>query len=498
MQNEAIEPNAKDENQIDQQVFKPASWQIQFEKIKQDILSNILITVLAEPASGKTTFIKLLQSEIQPLIESKLFKARPSFTKNEFLAELFNAFNLKMDSESTFAKVVAHINEQKVPQLIIIDDAQHLPESMWQDIFVELKKQGDSGFFHLCLVSDFSCSHFLNKFEPELFKIFEPGNLTAAETKTYLCSVLPLSKKLEQFLTKKELEKFYNLTKGNIAAINAQMNYFFSSAAIKSEDKYKYLLRSSSFLAAAAVALVVSSYLWPDRFLPSSQKDEEFNSQVVAEIIQPLPSLISAIPEQEPVLLSRLIDIKQEFASKRSLLPSLYVGAITQQAQPSPKRVVDISIDDNDENLVLRDRVVVIPKNLNRLPSKTIEQKIALKTAVGKKSLLPKIKALPPKVFKTAGKIKPKKQAKIKNNSFTIQLMASPNQAKLKKFVATQKINKLVKIRLTKRDGIEWYVLTIGEYKQREQAKAYIQNLPASLSQFNPWVRPLAQLSALG
>lgn len=76
--------------------------------------------------------------------------------------------------------------------------------------------------------------------------------------------------------------------------------------------------------------------------------------------------------------------------------------------------------------------------------------------------------------------------------------MASPNQAKLKKFVATQKINKLVKIRLTKRDGIEWYVLTIGEYKQREQAKAYIQNLPASLSQFNPWVRPLAQLSALG
>jgi DamX protein len=503
MQNEAMGPVIQDG--IAQQVFKPGSWLDKIEYINHLVLvNNILIAILAEPASGKTTFVNLLQSDLDPRIKSQVLRATVSFSQRDFLAQLDAASHLAIDTEINLANLVADINERKEPLLIIIDDAQHLPESFLQEALFEIKNQGSKGCFHLCLVADFSLAATLNKLEGDFIHTLEPGNLTAIETKTYLRSVLPASKKLDKTMTEQGLAKFYDLTKGNIASINAEMTAYFSPASANSDDQYKYLLRGASFLAAAAIALVASSYIWPNRFLPSSEDfmDEYESTQTYAEISQPLPSLIPIIPEREPILVSQLTDINQELRSKRSLIPSWYVAALNQQAQPSPRRVVDIKIDDeNDDSLVVRDRVVVIPKMLTILPIEQVAKNVVPKIpALTKQRVLVvrKQKALAIKKQRPQAVAKQSVQAKVNNKPFTIQLMASLSQQNLKRFVESHKINETVKIRLTKRDGIDWYVLTIGEYNQKEHAKAVIKNLPAELARFNPWIRPVAQLKGLG
>lgn len=85
-----------------------------------------------------------------------------------------------------------------------------------------------------------------------------------------------------------------------------------------------------------------------------------------------------------------------------------------------------------------------------------------------------------------------------KKGQFTIQVLASRKRDDVMHFVNSHKMTANAKIRLTKRDGLDWYVLTIGEFGQVEQAQAAIKMLPTELAKFNPWIRPVGSLKAIG
>ena len=57
---------------------------------------------------------------------------------------------------------------------------------------------------------------------------------------------------------------------------------------------------------------------------------------------------------------------------------------------------------------------------------------------------------------------------------------------------------KNIKINLTKRNGNDWYVLTLGEFRKREQAQDAVKHLPVKLVQLNPWIRQIGQLKVIG
>ncbi len=476
MQNEPITSiNNYQANQQDQQIFKPGSWLSKIEYINQHIVfNNLIFAVLAAPASGKTTFINLLQAGLDAAIQSYVIKA--PYSASEFLDQLCLVANLSKDTNFNLSSIVAYFNEKKIHTLIIIDDAQHLPESFLDEVELELKNQ-EQTFLHLCLVADFSLSETLNKLDKGLIQYLELGNLTLIETKTYLRTILPKSKKLEKALREKNLGQLYESTKGNIACINEQVPGYVSRYTKQADEQRNYLFRGLSYSTLAALALVASSYLWQNRFLPSSEdfEDNYETSQVFAEALQPLPSLVPDIPLEEMVLISQLVDIKQELVSQGSLIPSYYLAAISQQTQPTPRRIVNVQLDDEtDDSLVVRDRVVVIPKTLNVRPVKIVPSQTIV-AATSKKST-----------------------AKAKIQPYTIQIMASFKQQDLLRFVNKHKIKNNFKIRLTQRDNADWYLLTLGEYTQKEQARTAIKNLPYELISFHPWVRPVAGLKGLG
>lgn len=72
--------------------------------------------------------------------------------------------------------------------------------------------------------------------------------------------------------------------------------------------------------------------------------------------------------------------------------------------------------------------------------------------------------------------------------SYTIQLLASSQLQAIKSFLQQHQL-KAIRTVKTERAGQPWYILTYGRYPDYAAAKKAIQDLPASLRQYNPWPR---------
>lgn len=96
-------------------------------------------------------------------------------------------------------------------------------------------------------------------------------------------------------------------------------------------EKSRCLLRGARYLAATALALLALSSM---------------------------PAEIPPVPKE------------QALASR---IPAWYLAAIKRQVLPSPKRIIDVKLDDDyEDSLVVRDRVIVIPKTIKVLSNRTL------------------------------------------------------------------------------------------------------------------------------
>lgn len=485
--------------------FKPSAWLTKIDFINHLVLfNNALIAILAEEGGGKTTFSELLQTSLDSQIKSYLLKATPPFSQAGLLAQLATLLHLRADSELTFANLIQQINERKAHILVVIDDAQHVSDSFLVDLLTELKQQGEQCFFHVCLISDFSLVASLNKLEAasldHLVHRVEPGALTENETKTYVLNNLPSLKRIDLTMSDKRLEQFYQLTGGNIARINKEMISYFcpetlNSASLQKSSYSKYIGLSATL----AVALLASVYVWQNQDLFRQTKPPvQESTQRVAAAEKLLPSVITStpvFPNEERTLASEIPNYNER---TDSYIPSLTVSSTRQETQPSPlKRVVDIVLDEEEENssLVVMDKVVVIPKTIGNTPAKQVA---SLERNVVSTRDTPKAMAHPALASEVTTTVAVKTpDSTTQQKQYTVQLLASLNLEDVKRFVNDHHLTN-TKIRLTKRQGINWYVLTLGEYGRFDQAQQAAKNLPAGLTQYKPWIRSTTGLNALG
>ncbi|ASQ45470.1 AAA family ATPase [Legionella clemsonensis] len=490
---------------VSKNTFKPSAWFTKIDFINHLILfNNALITVLAEEGGGKTTFCELLQANLDPQIKSYIIKATPPFSPAEVLAQLATSLHLRTDYELSFVNLIQQINERKAHVVVIIDDAQHVPDNFLHDFLTALKQQGEQCFFHFCLVSDFSLVASLNKLEAasleNLIHRVEPGALTEVETKTYLLSKLSSPKRIDLTMSDKRLEQFYQLTGGNIARINKQMVSFFCPESLNSTGLQKSSYSKYIGLGATcAVALLASVYLWQNQDLFKNRKNlARGNTQIVTAVEHQLPSLIPKVPQtanEENVLISQIPSYNQRM---ESYIPAFTISAKRQDTQPSPlKRVVEIVLDEEEQensSLVVMDKVVVIPKpigngSLSNTPVASLERKVVSTRETPKPTFQP--------AFAPTTTIASKVQINAQRGQYTLQLLASQNLEDIKRFVNHHHLTH-TKIRIAKRQGVSWYVLTLGEYSRFEQAQQAASQLPTTLTQYKPWIRSTSGLTALG
>jgi len=77
-------------------------------------------------------------------------------------------------------------------------------------------------------------------------------------------------------------------------------------------------------------------------------------------------------------------------------------------------------------------------------------------------------------------------------------LLASHDIHTLKQFASSHHIQSKAKIWSVQLKGKPWYVLTLGQYAQRQQADQAANHLSQNLAKLKPWVRAVSDLQMIG
>ena len=83
-------------------------------------------------------------------------------------------------------------------------------------------------------------------------------------------------------------------------------------------------------------------------------------------------------------------------------------------------------------------------------------------------------------------------------SGYTIQLLASQDLDRVKRFAQAHHLNSKTQVRRVHRNGADWYILTLGDYAQHQEAQNAVRHLPKDIAQFKPWIRTVSDLKALG
>ncbi|RYB46221.1 SPOR domain-containing protein, partial [Legionella pneumophila] len=372
----------------------------------------------------------------------------------------------------------------KTHVLLIIDDAHHLPESFIKEVMIIIKNQEDFGFFHLCLISDYSIVATLNNLAVEPFNnlihTIELGALSETETRTYVLQRAMASHLINRPLTDTQFKQFYHLTKGNLSKINSSLELFLSKCANEKQNNKKAILKRISLVASFAIVAGLS-YFYFDNVYKAPDNTPKLPDLASVTTLPPIKDLIKT-PTQQAVP-------KQEAVSYIASWEDSSTRQLVHYGLPK-KQILDDFMDEEDtlNTVAIVDKVVVIPK----LKAKNISEQVG--QAVVSQSKLPPV----PDSSQTKLASEQPDIKKINSKLFTIQLAASHKVEDINRFKNQNKWLAQAKIRHFTNAKGSWYILTIGEYESRNQALLNIKKLPGELAKLSPWIRSVEGLSNIG
>lgn len=473
-------------------LFKPGSWLAKIDFINHLVLlNNVLIAVLAEKEGGKSSFNTLLQNNLDQQIKAISLSANPSFDREQLISDVATQLHLNYDEQTTIESLVAQVNEHKSHVLLIIDDAQNVSEPIIKEAMLAIKNQGNFGFFHLCLISDYSVLATLNDLAEDEFNnlihTIEVSSLNESETRTYVLQRAMGARLINKPLTDNQYKQFYQLTKGNVAKINSSLESFISKCSIQMKNNKRVALKRTSMLLSAALITGIS-YLYI-----SNEQYGDTTSNGVSSSLTQLPNSVDKIKEnavQSEQLISQIASWQE--GSTRQLV---------EFALPK-KQLLDDHLDDDNSNIMaIVDKVVYIPsiKVNNRIsnndaPITKLKENAKLIQLGALQSVTQSLHVA------DAKKNKQQNNQVVKNavGRYTIQLVASHKKSDIHRFRKNNKLFSNTKLRHFTNQNGTWYVLTYGEYTSRNQAIIAINKFPSALVKMNPWIRPVSGLANIG
>jgi len=467
-------------------LFKPSSWLTKIDFINHLILfNNVLITVLAEKTGGKTSFSSLLLNNLDQQIKPVFMSIQPPCDKGDVLGDIAAQLHLNIDADTNVASIVTQINERKAHVVLVIDDAQNIPEDLIKEFMVAIRSQEDFGFFHLCIVSDYSVVATLNNLAVDQFNnlihTIELGSLSENETRTYVLQRAMAARLINKPLSDNQFKQFYQLTKGNIARINANLESFiFKCATQKESSKTILIVKRASIAAGIAFIGGVSFFYLKNLYSPSQYSVQHSLEQAISSTI---PSIRNIINEHTVLAQEELVP---------SYIPSLHDSSSIQLVQNElPKKQVLDGIDEDQmsNTMALVDKVIVIP---------SVKKHLAEREAMVQAK---EVHELQPINSTLVSHIETKQNNSVvarvaRSSGFTIQLVASHKKSDVYRFKQSSKLYTETKIRYFTNQKGSWYILTIGDFNSRAQAQDKINKFPASIAKLKPWVRPLSGLAA--
>ncbi|MFT4058338.1 MAG: AAA family ATPase [Legionella sp.] len=442
-------------------LLKPESWLSKIDFINHLILfNNGLITILSEKRGGKSSFATLLQENLDPQVKALSITVRAPCNREQIIEDIAAQFHLKHHPETDISSLVAQINERRSHVLLLIDDAQHVPEVFIKEVMLAIKNQENFNFFHLCLISDYSIVGALNglsaSFFHDLVHTLEVGPLTEHEARTYTLQRAMATHLITKPLTEAQLKQFYQLTKGNVAKINNSLESFVFGLDNKKQSSLLDVVKKAGLPVGSAV-LSGLVYL----FLVKSYYEEPHATKVTMPAVQARNIVnLDKIPE----VISSQIASWQDGATRELVDHSLAKQQDLDMLMKAVKSEVVAVADKASKSAQYK---TMVNAKWQKRHSISYHQKQIIKEKIAQNN----------------------------KKLYTIQLVASPDKVDMQRYLKSNKLlYTTAKLKHYTENHVVWYVLTIGEYGNMTDAKRSIAKLPPSLMKLNPWVRPVSSL----
>ena len=494
--------------------YIPESWKVKFEFIQHlTLFNNVLTVLLADAGNGKSTFISQLKEKCDEQITSTIVTATQGLSLSELTSKLASDFDLKSTHYNGLSSITEQINLRKKHCLLIIDDAHLLPQSIFKSLLQEVKSQGEHGYFHVLVASNYSILEYLgSNLEVDnegLIHTIELGDFTPVEVKQYLQFMLEQAGFIGDFpLSNASFNRLFKMCEGSVGKINQQiLPLLEADRSHESNDKpqvksKRAFSKVSKFVAATlpvfVVAVIISS------LIPES-KTNNTASNVLALPHKKLPNdnekvLQIKTPQPDPVLNSKIAFYAD------NAVRSLNKNESASQAirEDLSKKASQYTIDEfAKKSPVVLDKVIFAPKKLSEIKTpdsaKERAQKVEAKTATTKSSVkvaakLPKDENVQKSPAKKVAAKKEKPSATELKKTYAVQILAGKNLSALKAFMQQHHLNNKSHIYHFSKSGVTWYVLTLGSYEKKDLAKDSIKALPSTLSKYKPWVRKVDDL----
>ncbi len=439
-------------------LFKPASWQSKIDFIQHLIqFNNVLTVVLAERQGGKSSFAQLMQQSLDGSSQSCIIDinegALPDVLNNRI------AEKLDITESGSIASLMQQVNENRKPVFLLLDNAESISEPWLSALLNAIHSYGESNYFHVCLLSDFTVVPLLNRCIGDKFQnivhSIELGGLKENECRTYILHRARQLGLTNDYINDSVFKRIYKATAGDVAQINQNINQLLAQGA-----------RKKSSFSSAKIAAVTASLA--------------FFALGIAYLMQPSLVEIDA-PEKEKKYSAA------EFVENEDIKPQALEPKAELIEEPRPSYIADYRLAAEIQKTVLPSHIHPLNmaearyKNPSNIPSlKEMAMISSLKHSESK-----------PEIAAASRSPEPSKAVKEDVLHYTIQLLASVSKQDLEQFADKAGISHRATIKKIQKEDADWYILTVGDFNSFSQAKKELSQLPGQIIAHKPWIRPV-------
>lgn len=488
--------------------------------------SNLLSVVTGDSGSGKTRFLQeFIRLQNDTAVISHV-KATMLMTAAPLLQAIYTGYADVLDNhhaDTSFGPLLkfAQDAERKGQKaIILIDNAHELNTDaiiMLMDMMSLATESQEVP--HVALFSEFSLSRDLDVYQKgryqQLSHEIALAPLTLDQTRAYMLHrVRAIGGGIHLPFNDRQVKKIYQQSDGLPGAINkaalAMMGDAKAAAALAARKPSRFRLPISlpiptkwtfgfPLVHMALMSIIMLGILVAVIFNDGEADKPEVNSTKIApigqvpkssnsETLARIDAMQRQIGQEAPLALppipADVLQANNGEVSTRVPATTSSIGANGNVAlppiEPAPMLMEPINEPDMSEDATRKEPVVTTPilqtaGSAAKEPAKTTSAAPA------------------PASVKTIQSSDPfdKTKAWLDNNPnrYTLQLLGGYNKETIQEFIRDQGSLSALSYFKSLHNNKEWYVVVYGEYRNRSEAIAAVENLPKDLRKLNPWAR---------
>ncbi|BFM14191.1 AAA family ATPase [Maricurvus nonylphenolicus] len=474
--------------------------------------SSGVLLVLGEAGCGKSALLQACQAQVGDDRLVCSIEAGVLDDQQVLFGQIAEVLELPFQHSAgqQLAAIRSHCqDEESADLLVLIDDADHLDDPILSGLLSLLQgvDQGRSGL-HLVLVGGVDLAARIDAFQMLDVAVHDLSlpALTSDELGDYLeCRMRAAGLAGDMPFSLKDIEQFWQLSLGLPGAVNKLAHQFLvNHAGEVNQSQQRSLglpfghMAAVVVLGAALIMAVVYRYdgtaeqqvsvpekavsltpLAPKAVIQGAETEVVKEAEPIAEPLfsAPIPEQLSSHVEAE--LPKQAFDMPgpESFADEEDIKPL---------PDPSLQTQVDLDADVAVMNDVAAD-IVEAPVWMPSAPPSLEEQVEA--------EVLPPLENAAP----AAGMALADDEAFLlqqDETGYVLQVLAAGSEQAIKAFVGRQSNKGDLKVFEARRNGKPWYVVVVGIYANKADARRAIGRLPAEQQKSGPWPRSVLSVQA--